>query len=357
MVRWSSLVGVCFLVMALLTAPGMATACACGGVLSSDPSLQVADELALVTGDGVTETVVMRLNLSTSAADAALVIPTPAPATVTAAPHDLFDHLEELSAPRIETVTQWTVGWGGFGSASDGVTAGAPGSGPGDPAVLAQVQLGPLEATTLSGGDLTGVRKWLSANGYDLHPEISAGLSPYLSDGWSVVAMRLTTDDASLDGPLAPVRLTFPHAAPPDELIYPMRMSAHAKSPQTATIYTLGEHRMMRTDDDVALQAVDQDYAGSIAGRTEDPTLAELSSAGTFLTKVTTSIVDPAEITSDFVFAQAPTDEPFQRVVRRYETVDLTLPAMGAAVVLVVAAAVLAGAVLTRRVRRRPTAR
>jgi len=351
MLRWSSLVGVCVLLATILGAPGVATACACGGVLSSDPSLQVADELALLTGDGTTETVVMRLNLSTSADNAALVIPTPAPAKVTAAPADLFDELAELSAPRIETVKRWTIGWGGF-MAADGASAGAPGSGPGGPTVLAQVQLGPLEATTLSGGDLAGVRKWLDDNDYELRPEISAGLAPYLSEGWSVVAMRLTTDDASLNGPLAPVTLTFAS----DELIYPMRMSAQATTPQTVTIYTLGEHRMVRADDNAAMQYVKDDYAGSIAGRTDNPALTELSASGPFLTKMTTMITDPVEITSDFVFAQAPTDEPFQPVIRRYERVDLTLWVFGGAVVLVVAGAVLAGAGLTRKVRQRPTA-
>lgn len=351
MLRWSSLVGVCLLLATILGAPGVATACACGAVLSSDPSLQVADELALLTGDGTTETVVMRLNLSTSADNAALVMPTPAPATVTDAPADLFGELADLSAPRIETVRRWMVGWGGA-MASEGAMAGAPGSGPGDPTVLAQVQLGPLEATTLSGGDLAGVRKWLADNGYELRPEVSAGLAPYLSEGWSVVAMRLTTDDASLAGPLAPVMLTFASR----ELIYPMRMSAEATTPQTVTIYTLGEHRMVRTDDDASIQYVKDDYAGSIAGRTVHPTLTELSVSGAFLTKTTTMITDPIEITSDFQFAPAPTDDPFQPVVHRYERVDLTPWVLAGAVVLVVAAAVLAGALLTRRVRRRPTA-
>lgn len=349
--RWRALVFVCSVLVALVGAPGVATACACGGVLSSDPSLQVADELALVTTDGVTETVVMRLNLSTSAGDAALVIPTPAPATVADAPADLFEELADLSAPRIETVRRWTVGWGAA-MASEGATAGVPGSGPGGPTVLAQVQLGPLEATTLSGGDLSGVRNWLSDNGYELRPEISAGLAPYLSKGWSVVAMRLTTDDASLAGPLAPVTLRFAS----DELIYPMRMSAQATTPQTVTIYTLGEHRMVRTDDDASIQYVRDDYAGSIAGRTDNPTLEQLSGPGAFLTKTTTMITDPIEITSDFRFGPAPTDESFQPVVRRYERVDLTPWVLGGAVVLVMAAAVLTGALLTRAVRQRPTA-
>ncbi len=351
--RWWSAIAVCVLVVAPLAAPGVATACACGGVLSSDPSLRVADELALVTGDGTTETVVMRLNLSTSTDNAALVMPTPAPATVSAATAELLDELARLSGPRVETIKRWTIGWGGYGAASEGMASRAPGSGPGDPTVLQQVQLGPLEATTLSGGDLDGVRKWLTDNGYDLRPEISAGLAPYLHEGWSVVAMRLTTDDATLDGPLAPVQLTFES----DELVYPMRMSAHASTGQTVTIYTLGEHRMRRDDADAADHIVAQEYAGSIAGRTDNSDLSALSGSGTFLTKLTTTIVDPASITSDFVFVDAPDDTPYQQVVYRYDRVDVTLPVLIGSIVAVLTAGVLAGLWLTRGVRRPPTAR
>lgn len=352
MVRWWSLIAAGALFAAPLVAPGAATACACGGLLSSDPSLRVADELALVTGDGALETVVMRLNLSTSADNAALVMPTPTPAAVTDAPPELFDVLADLSAPRVETVRKWVIGWGGAAS-PEGMTAGAlPGAGSGAPTVLDQVQLGPLEATTLSGGDLAGVQKWLADNGYELRSEISAGLDPYLREGWSIVAMRLTTQDSSLTGPLAPVKLTFES----HELIYPMRMSAQATSPQTVVIYTLGEHRMQRTDPDALSQYVDIDYAGSVDGRTDEPMLTELASNGAYLTKMTSSIVEPEAITSDFLFAPAPTDEPFQRVVYRYEYVNMTLMILAGVVMIPVAAGVLT-IVLIRRGRRRPTAR
>lgn len=349
-VRWWSLIAVWCLLATSLSAPTVATACACGGLLSADPSMRIADELALLTADGDTETIVMRLNLSTSADNAALVMPTPAPATVSAAPADLFDDLAELSAPRIETVRRWTIGWDGA-MASEGATARAPGAGPGDPTVLQQVQLGPLEATTLSGGDLDGIRKWLDDNGYQLRDEISAGLDPYLREGWSVVAMRLTTDAASLAGPLAPVMLRFAS----EELVYPMRMSAQAATGQTVTIYTLGEHRMRRDDADASVHIVRQDYAGSIAGRTDNAALTGLAGAGSYLTKVTTTIVEPASITSDFEFVKAPDDDPYQAVVYRYERIDLTIPVLIGAAVLVLTVAVLLGARLTRGMRRRPT--
>ncbi|MGE0782154.1 DUF2330 domain-containing protein [Mycolicibacterium sp.] len=347
MAVWRSLFGVGVLVAALIATPGVATACACGGLLSTDPAVRVTDEMALLHTDGDTETVVMRLNLSSTADNAALVIPTPAPATVDAAPAEVFDELAELSAPRVEPVRKWVIGWGGAAApeGSAGAAAGAPGAA--GPTVLSQVRLGPLEATTLSGGDLDGLRKWLADNGYQLRPEISAGLQPYLREGWSVVAMRLTSQQP-LAGPLAPVTLTFAS----DELVYPMRMSAQAQRPQTVVIYTLGEHRMQRADPDALSQYVDVDYAGDIAGRTDDPMLTELAGRGAFLTRTTTSIVEPAAITSDFRFAPAATDEPFQRVVYDYEYLNLTLPILAGMLAVAVAAVV----VLIRWVRRRTRA-
>lgn len=351
--RWWSLVGVVALLAGTaLVSPTVGRACACGGVLSSDPSLRVADEVALVTADSGIETVVMQLNLSTTADNAALVVPTPAPATVTAASPEVFDALAGLTAPRVETVRRWRFGVGGAPQ-SDGATASAPAGAAGGPTVLRQVQLGPLEATTLSGGDLDGVQKWLQDNGYELRPEISAGLEPYLSQGWSVVAMRLTSSEP-LDGPLDPVTLSFPQTMPSGELIYPMRMSAQAKTLQTVVIYTLGEHRMQRVDPDAVTQIVDVDYAGAIAA--DDVTRAEVPGSGTYLTKTTTTIVDPAAITSDFRFAQAPTDESFQRVVYRYEDVNVTLPILGGAAAALTASVVTMVVLLRRRARRPTTA-
>ncbi|MGE4361545.1 MAG: hypothetical protein AB7E41_05110, partial [Mycolicibacterium sp.] len=65
--------------------------------------------------------------------------------------------------------------------------------------------------------------------------------------------------------------------------------------------------------------------------------------------------VDPASITSDFEFVKAPDDDPYQAVVYRYERIDLTIPVLIGAAVLVLTVAVLLGARLTRGMRRRPT--
>ena len=320
----------------LFVAPGgPAGACACGGIVSHDQDARVTGEQALIATHGGTETIVMRLDLESVADNAALIIPTPTPATATQAKPALFDELARLSAPRVRP---------GRNNTDLDEVAAAPGAAP---IVVAQVQLGPLEATTLTGGDLAGVRQWLDSHGYRLRPEVSAQLDPYLRQGWSFVAMRLT-GEKPLSGQIDPVKLQFAS----DRLVYPMRMSAAAKNPQRVVIYALGEHRMQRTDADAGRQNVAVDFAGSIAGRTTDETLTELSAANPYLTRITTAIPDPASITDDFTFGPAPSDEPFQQVIGgpgESEDTPVWVPVAATVAVIAVLAAVATWVILRRR--------
>jgi hypothetical protein len=345
MARWLHHIGVGLLVAGMLgmSAPSVATACACGGIVSPDLDARIADEEALVARDGARETIVMRLNLQSDSDNAALIMPTPTPATVTSASPAMFTELATLSAPRVEERRNYRFGSGLLEGAA---SRSAP------PRVVSQVQLGPLEATTLTGGDVSGVQEWLASHGYTMRPEVVAQLNPYLRQGWSFVAMRLTSTDP-LDGDLAPVKLEFAS----DKFVYPMRMSAAATTPQRVVIYTLSTHRMQRGDADADKQQVDVDYAGSIAGRTQDPSLSEIASRGAFLTKTVVRISDPSAITSDFDFVPAPNDDPFQQVVIRNKNVDVTPVVFLAGILftgmVVVAVGVVLLVVLLRR-RRTP---
>jgi hypothetical protein len=320
-----------------LTAPGgTAGACACGGIVSPDLDAKVTGEQALVALDAGNETIMMRLDMQSVADNAALIVPTPTPATASAAGPGLFGELERLTAPRRERPAA--------GRTELDEAGAVPG---GAPTVVAQVQLGPLEATTLTGGDLSGVRGWLDSHGYTMRPEVSAQLDPYLRQGWSFVAMRLTGPEP-LNGQLDPVRLDF--AA--DQLVYPMRMSAATTDVQRVVVYTLSRHRMQRTDADAAAQDVVVDYAGPIAGRTNDETLTELARRNPYLTRISTTITDPGSIATDFTFGPAPTDDPYQRVISGGERGDDTgvlLATAASAIVVVVAAAVLTVLVVRHR--------
>lgn len=315
-----------------------ANACACGGVVSGDSSARVDSETAVLGWDGRRETVLMRLGMQFDGAEAALIVPTPTPATVSAGSPESFRELSRMTAP--ERVTEYK--WFGNGSLGGDATSAAPGSGPD---VIGRVQLGPLEATTLRGGDLTGIREWLDTNGYHLRPEVSATLDPYLREGWSFVAMRLTSAKP-LSGALDPVRLTFDS----DRLVYPMRMSAAATSPQRVRLYVFSDHRVARIDPDTAPHTITTEFASPVSEPSE-PDLKAIAGGNNYLTELSIYIPDPATITSDFLLGPATKDVAVRdRVVSKEYVEILGLPA---GYVLIVAGLSLVGVIASATLRRR----
>lgn len=291
-----------------------ASACGCGGVFSGPGERATVErEVALVGWDGRRETIVMQLALKSVTDRAALIVPTPTPATVTAGSANTFRELESLTRPEVSTEYRW------FGSrdAGDGVAprAATPG---GSPTVLDRVRLGPVEATTLSGGELDGIRKWLTDNGYEVRPEAVATMAPYLREGWSFVAMRLS-GDRPLRGELDPVRLSFDT----DRMIYPMRMSGAATAPQSVLLYLLAEHRVLRTDAATTKHSDTAEFAGRITDTT-DPELRQLSAGGRdYLTALRTTITEPAALTADFTYATAADDTPYRQRAHRTEYLEV----------------------------------
>ncbi len=324
-------------------------ACACGAfVAPSGERVTMNHEVALVHWDGTTETILMQLALDASTSNVALVVPTPAPATVTAGDKATFVELDSLTAPQVQQREHWKLGRI-YGELSQAASARPP-------SVINQVQLGPLQATTLAGGDLAGLQKWLVDNGYSIRPEVTDALGPYVKDGWSFVAMRLTSSDPIVGG-LNPVQMTFPSS----RLVYPMRLSVAAPSPQEVTVYTLSDHRQQRTDADAAGQAGQTstvEFAGNVSTAVHDPLLRELTgNHGGYLTKILVNIPKPSQISSDFTFGNAPNDDAYRQVV--YQDHDVVIPIellVFVALVLVIAAIVTAFFVVRHRRRRRASA-
>jgi len=110
---------------------------------------------------------------------------------------------------------------------------------------------------------------------------------------------------------------------------------------------------MQRTDADASTQDVAVDYAGPLAGRTNDETLTELARHNPYLTRISTTITEPISIATDFTFGPAPADDPYQRVIGSAEPGDDTgvLLAIAASVIVVVAAAVVLTVLVLRHRR------
>ncbi|MFP1153272.1 DUF2330 domain-containing protein [Mycobacterium sherrisii] len=319
-------------------------ACACGAVAPPVGSQATMNrEVALAHWNGSSETVVMQLALAADTDNVALVVPTPAAATVTEADQATFTELDELTAPRVQQRRHWVLGTS-EPAARTTLEAGAPRG----PTVIDQVRLGPLEATTLAGGDLSGLRKWLDDNGYAIRPAVSQALGPYVRDGWSFVAIRLV-GSAPIVGGLKPVRMRF--ASP--QFVYPMRLSAAAEGPQQVTVFTLSDHRQQRTDADARSgQSVQVQFAGNIAADVHDPLLRELTADhGGYLTKMVVNIPQPQRISADFTFGNAAGDDSYRRVI--YVDRDVVIPVeLVASVVGMVAAIAVTVLVVVRRRQR-----
>jgi hypothetical protein len=123
-----------------------------------------------------------------------------------------------------------------------------------------------------------------------------------------------------------------------DETVYPMRMSSAAEETQQPTVYVLADHRMQRTDA-VASGSTrpDVSFAGRLSpGEVTSPTLQGWLATTPYLTATSQWLPDPAQIVTDFTFARAATDTPYQRVL--YDDSYLIPGDVGALLILLLVA-------------------
>lgn len=332
------------LLLALVTTASAtpAQACACGGFAAADGERVAASaEYAVLSHDGRTERVLLSMDTLASTADAALLIPTPAPAEAALAETTVFSELEQLTEPEEVVEYRW----------SRGDTAGAPGSAGGAPvSVLKTTLLGELEVSTLAATDADALTAWLGSHGYVIRDGFAAALRPYVTEGWFYTAIRLTTDADDLTGTLQPLDLTF--AA--DHLVYPMRLSVAATGSQFVRTYVFDDHQVRRTDPTAQEGRSGLRFAGQVdATVLSSPALASIAGAQPYLTVIDQYLSQPSrQIRSDFTFAPAAADIPYRETtyVVRTRTV-LGLPAGPVLVVAALLAVNLAalGVVLRRR--------
>ncbi|PXX09787.1 DUF2330 domain-containing protein [Mycolicibacterium moriokaense] len=321
-----------------------AWACGCGAYIPDKAGASVVDERAMVAWDGKTQDILMSFNVSGSSDKAAWVMPVPSAAKVTLGDTEVFDELARLTAPRVEYRDSWwpTFTWLLPGAASSLDTAGAPG---GAVNVLGRQRIGPFDVTRLAANDPSALATWLADKGFPRPDGLEANLAPYIADHWEIVAIQLAPAQAgeSLTGDLQPLRLTFAS----DKLVYPMRLSRSATTPQTVNLYVLADHRMDPQAVPVAGQKPSLEFAGRVEHADVSPALADYVGDGVFLTQWNDYINQPELIDGDYVFEPAASDTPFQHVIyRTRDRGDIT----GLILLAVLASAVVVFVVvLTRR--------
>lgn len=297
----------------LIAGPGVAGACACGAVLA-DERLEPGQETALVQLTGDTEAVTLNLATRTEATKAAFLMPVPDRARFELADAEVFADLDAVSRPRVEYQDITTDGDGG-GSGAAGPQA-AP-----DVTVTDHTEVGPFEVAQLTGTDSTAVTRWLAGNQFELPTDLAGALTPYLAEGWHIVAVQLKPDAVGTtfaDG-LPSMRMTFRT----DEPVYPMRLSATADHLQPLRLYVLADHRMDVTGPSPGAVEPQLTYANRLreTDLADRPALAELVSGPRYLTRYDATF-EPDTITEDIHLARAENDEPYRAVVVQYRYVS-----------------------------------
>jgi hypothetical protein len=286
-----------------VASPLAAQACGCGGFVA-DQQVRVQQETAVVQLTAGHEVVSMQFAADTTATKAAWVMPVPKRAGLELGDQALFDQLDKLTAPEVKVVEVEEDADGGSG-------AGAPQSGQAPVMVTDRVSLGPYDVAQLSGSDPSAVAKWLTENGFTLSAKLSGGLAQYLSQGWQVVAVRMSgTGTHSLGGVLPPLRVSFDAAEP----VYPMRLSALATTPQALRVYVLAEHKMQASSPAPGTGELTLAFAG-VNDQTAYPAVPATAGKATFVSRYDGQWTRPADISADITFSQAPNDQPYREVV------------------------------------------
>lgn len=290
-----------------------AWACGCGAYIPDRAGAAVTDERALIAWDGTTQDILMSFNVSGSSDKAAWVMPVPSAADVSLGEAEVFDEIRRLTGPRVEYRDSWwpTLPW--LSSDTAPMEAGAPAGASVN--VLDRRRIGPFEVTRLAANDPSALAVWLADKGFP-HPDgLDTNLAPYVTDGWEIVAIQLAaaSKGESLTGDLQPLKLSFRS----DKVIYPMRLSSSATTPQTIDLSILADHRMDPAAVPVAGGQPVLEYAGHIQRADVSPALASLVPEGAFLTRWHDYIGKPALINGDYIFEQAASDTTYQQVIYR----------------------------------------
>ncbi|HEU4326208.1 MAG TPA: DUF2330 domain-containing protein [Roseiflexaceae bacterium] len=308
LIRWLALVGL----GALLAGAQPAVACGCGAFLPRDGSVSIPHERALVRVQDGIEEVTLELSVQGRTSDAALIFPTPTRPTARLGQRGIFEELAELTKPQVR------VSYRLIPPFDFGMTSGSAGGAPPPVELLDRQQLGPFDVSTLAARDAGALAAWLDANGYTLAPGTAALLQPYIDQGWTYVAIRLSGDGgAPLSGWLDPIQISFPTDAP----VYPMRLSAVAKGPLLVTLYVLADHRM-----DVSLATERETPFADWVAPADLPAgsaLAGLLGERMFLTKFEYTFFSPAMIDSDAALTRAASDEVFRSSITREELLQV----------------------------------
>lgn len=336
--------------------PRPAVACACGALVDNTDS-HVTGETSLLTWNSGHETITMMMKMASSAPDAAWIMPAPEGTDVTLGSDTPFTALATDSQPRVEHVKDWTPTLSGLDRIGhNGARAGDSENSAGVE-VESTTVLGPYQVVTLSGNDASAVNDWLIDNGYPDRSDLITPFQGYLDQGWRILAVKLVPQnpDEEFDGTLPPMNLSFDAPEP----VYPIRLSSMATRIQELRLYVVADHKLDISRQAAPDEPLDLFFSGRVKASDAGLDTGFDGSDEVWLTTYD-GYLDSSSITDDYTFAQASSDEGYQRVT--IETDDRPGQILGLGLFLfsiLAVPAVLAGVVVrvVTRQRRAPARR
>jgi len=230
---------------ALLTAGLLAAprAEACGGFFCSRvPIDQAGERIVFGVRDNTVEAHI-QIQYQGAAEKFSWVVPMPALPTLEVGSPLIFGYLDGRTQARFNL--QWQNSCNtdprGIPAADGDQNAGPPAAespGGGGVVVVSQSEVGPYDAAILQADQATALRNWLVDNGYDLSPQGSQALEPYVGQGNYFVALKLQQNKEV--GDLRPIVVSFKGNRP----CIPIKLTAIAARPDMPIIaYVLASKR------------------------------------------------------------------------------------------------------------------
>ena len=224
---------------------GARPAAACGGFFCSQaqPVNQAAERIIFAQNPDASITAVIQILYEGPSENFSWLLPingVPANDQLGVASDVAFQRLQFATNPQFNLTTTVEGSCRGEFAAQDTPTAGGSAANPvretcEDNALLAGCDVnveasgvvGAFEWTVLSVNPnvedpVAPTLEWLTQNGYDVTPQGTALLGPYLADGMNLLALRLTKGADT--GSIRPIQITYPAAAP----MIPIKLTAVA---------------------------------------------------------------------------------------------------------------------------------
>jgi hypothetical protein len=227
-----SIYALLFAVLCMLLTP--LSAAACGGMFSADSyTEQSAERLIFAVSPGLV-TLYEQIHYTGSPKDFAWVLPVPAVPTVGTAQINLFQDLDQQTAPRFYTPSTPNCGFNG------GTGAAAPSQRSGSVNVYGSGTVGPYNYNVIGSSNPQALAQWLTDHHYKIPAESQVEMQPYIAAHMFFLAMRLQGSAGIQD--MTPVRITYANVGL--SVTIPLRMATPmGKEPLGVQVWIFAKSR------------------------------------------------------------------------------------------------------------------